>query len=76
MYSRVVPMPHDKSDEDEKPLFDESLDACKTKEEMEEIKEVYDEKSRFLEACLDYNRDLRVLKENETALENIERENQ
>lgn len=54
----------------------ESLDACKTKEEMEEIKEVYDEKSRFLEACLDYNRDLRVLKENETALENIERENQ
>ena len=28
MYSRVVPMPHDKSDEDEKPFFDESLDAC------------------------------------------------
>lgn len=27
MYSRVVPMPHDKN-EDDKPLFDDSLDAC------------------------------------------------
>lgn len=27
MYSRAVPMPHDKNDED-KPLFDETKDAC------------------------------------------------
>lgn len=28
MYARAVPMPYDKSEDADKPLFDESLDAC------------------------------------------------
>ena len=28
MYSRAMPMPNDKSEGADKPLFDESLDAC------------------------------------------------
>ena len=28
MYSRAIPMPNDKSDDADKPLYDETKDAC------------------------------------------------